>query len=192
LSYKNRWTQPTEREPREEYYALRQELKKSALTKFRRTEIETRLDELALNPNFKGTLQEKSILSAVPPAKPPIVRHMVDELAARVKQRPSEMLLRAADIDAVRSMDLRAARSEWYKVIQSQWPEKGFERIMQRGWLVNWRIATLDGDVSEPFADYWKRCHESFVVCCAFMERFKVASPTEQAVLVAEKYGLTK
>lgn len=70
MSYKNRWTQPTEREPRDEYYALRKELKTRALTKSRRAEIETRLDELALSPDFKGTLQEKSILSEVPPGKP--------------------------------------------------------------------------------------------------------------------------
>jgi hypothetical protein len=104
----------------------------------------------------------------------------------------SEMLLTAADIEAVRGMDLPAVSSAWYALIQSHWPETGFERIMQRGWLLNWRIATLKGTVTESFADYWKRCQERLNAESAFMERFKVASPTEQAQLVAEKYGLTK
>jgi hypothetical protein len=104
----------------------------------------------------------------------------------------SDMLLSSAEIQAVSEMDLPAASSRWYVAIQSQWPEVGFERTMQRGWLLQWRMDTLKGTISEPFADYWKRCHDSFVASSAFMERFKVASPTEQAVLVAEKFGLTK
>jgi len=102
------------------------------------------------------------------------------------------MLLSAADIDAVERMELREANSVWYDVVQRQWPETGYERIMQRAWLLNWRIATLKGTIREPFTDYFKRCSDLFIAEAAFMERYKIASPTEQAALLAEKFGLTK
>jgi hypothetical protein len=145
-----------------------------------------------------GSLQEKSILSVVPPAKPSTVDNLA--LVARVEaarktgtvSRSSEMLLSAADIDAVARMELREANSAWYDIVQSQWPQTGYERTQQRGWLLNWRIGTIKGTVSEPFADYWKKCQERLNAESAFMERYKAASSTEQATLVAEKYDLTK
>jgi len=106
--------------------------------------------------------------------------------------RTSEMLLSTADIQTVSEMELPAASSAWYGAIQSQWPETGFERTMQRTWLLRWRIETLKGTISESFADYWKRRHESFVAESSFIERYKGAGAVEQVALVAEKFGLTK
>ena len=46
MSYKKRWVEPSDREAREEYRALRKELK-NPRTKSRRLEIEVRLDEIS-------------------------------------------------------------------------------------------------------------------------------------------------
>jgi hypothetical protein len=100
------------------------------------------------------------------------------------------MLLSATDIQAVSEMELSKASFEWYSVIQSQWPETGFERIMQRAWLLRWRIDTLNGTISEPFAEYWKRCQERFAAETAFDDRYKAANPDEQAALLSERFGL--
>ena len=93
-----------------------------------------------MNPNFKGTLQKESILSDVPPAKPTTPDNLA--LCARVEvarktgtvSRSSEMLLSTADIDAVVRMELPAANNAWYDIVQSQWPQVGYERTMQRAW----------------------------------------------------------
>jgi len=58
MSYKGRWTEPTDREARTEYRALRKELKRRT-SLARRTEIEARLDSLC----------KKSILSEATPAQ---------------------------------------------------------------------------------------------------------------------------
>src|SRR6266566_9385949 len=63
MTYKSRWTEPGDREAREEYRALRKELK-NPRTKARRLEIEARLDEMAPNPEYQGTP------SSEPPAPP--------------------------------------------------------------------------------------------------------------------------
>jgi hypothetical protein len=63
MSYKGRWTEPTDRTARDEYRELRRELK-NPRTKSRRLEIEARLDEMAPNPKHQGTL------SSEPPAPP--------------------------------------------------------------------------------------------------------------------------
>src|SRR6267378_2281866 len=55
MSYKGRWTEPTERTARDEYRELRRELK-NPRTKSRRLEIEARLDEMTPNPEYQGTL----------------------------------------------------------------------------------------------------------------------------------------
>jgi hypothetical protein len=47
VSHRNRWTEPTDRDSRKEYRALRRELKLSRTTKARCAEIEQRLDEIA-------------------------------------------------------------------------------------------------------------------------------------------------
>src|SRR6266404_9388532 len=47
MSNKGRWTEPTDRTARDEYRALRPELKLSRTARARRTEIEKRLDEIA-------------------------------------------------------------------------------------------------------------------------------------------------
>ena len=75
------------------------------------------------------------------------------------------------------------------------WLEKGSEYIVQRRWFVNWRRGVLKDKSSEQFADYFNRHKDEldeFVAHCAFMERYKVASPTEQAAQIAEKFGLMK
>ena len=50
----------------------------------------------------------------------------------------------------------------------------------------------LRGTASEPFVNYWKRCHESFVAESAFLEQYKAANEAERSALLAEKFGLTK
>jgi len=177
-----RWLEPSTAQGRQEYRSLRKELR-DAGSKKRRQELIAKLDSL-----YGRGDSEPGTPIPLPPAKPG--NKDLQDLVDRVKSRPSEMLLSATDIQTVSDMELPAASSEWYAVIQSQWPETGFERIMQRGWLLNWRIATLKGTVSEPFADYWKRCQERFDAESAFNERYKAANPTEQAAMVAEKYGL--
>jgi hypothetical protein len=47
MSYKHRWQEPSDRVARDEYRALRRELKLSRTSKARRTEIENRLDEIS-------------------------------------------------------------------------------------------------------------------------------------------------
>jgi hypothetical protein len=47
MSYRGRWTEPTDRTARDEYRNLRRELKLSRTAKARRTEIENRLDEIS-------------------------------------------------------------------------------------------------------------------------------------------------
>jgi hypothetical protein len=64
-SYKNRWIEPPGRAEREEYRALRRELKNSRTLKARRLEIETRLDEIAAT-----SLSASGTPSGLPPAKP--------------------------------------------------------------------------------------------------------------------------
>jgi len=177
-----RWLEPSTAQGRQEYRSLRKELR-DAGSKKRRQELIAKLDSL-----YGRGDSEPGTPIPLPPAKPG--NKDLQDLVDRVKSRPSEMLLSATDIQTVSDMELPAASSEWYAVIQSQWPETGFERIMQRGWLLNWRIATLKGTVSEPFADYWKRCQERFDAESAFNERYKAANPTEQAALLAEKFGL--
>ena len=66
MTYKSRWTEPGDREAREEYRALRKELK-NPRTKARRLEIEARLDEIASNgspaPNEDSKPSTKDLLN---------------------------------------------------------------------------------------------------------------------------------
>jgi hypothetical protein len=185
-----RWLEPSTIQGRQEYRKLRKDLR-NAGSKKRQQELTAELDSLyGRGDSEPGTLEKKSILSKTPPAKPS--NKDLQDLVDRVKARPGEMLLSATDIQTVSAMDRSDVTSEWYKLAQSHWPEVGFERMMQRGWLINWRRDTLKGTVSESFADYFKRCQDIFVAEQAFMERYKVASPAEQAALIDERFHLTK
>ncbi len=141
-----RWLEPSTIQGRQEYRSLRKELR-DAGSKKRRQELTAKLDSL-----YGCGGSELGTPKPLPPAKPS--NKDLQDLVDRVKSRPSAMLLSATDIQTVSEMELSKASSEWYAVIQSQWPETGFERIMQRGWLLNWRIATLKGQTlvgSIPF-----------------------------------------
>ena len=165
-----RWLEPSTIQGRQEYRSLRKELR-DAGSKKRRQELTAKLDSL-----YGRGDSEPGTPKPLPPVKPS--NKDLQDLVARVKSRPSEMLLSATDIQTVSEMEYSAVRSEWYKVIQTQWPETGFERLMQRGWLLNWRLATLKGTISESFGDYFKRCQERF------------AAEGGELALLAEKYGL--
>jgi hypothetical protein len=96
-------------------------------------------------------------------------------------------LLSATDIQTVREMDLKEASAEWYRLVQSQWPEKGFERIAQRTWLLRWRMDTLKGTVTESFADYVKPIQLRFEADMEFSARFAVASPEQRDTMLDER-----
>src|SRR5438552_2296958 len=124
-----RWLEPSTIQGRQEYRSLRKELR-DAGSKKRRQEVTAKLDSL-----YGRAGSEPGTSIPLPPAKPG--NKDLQDLVDRVKSRPSEMLLSATDIQTVSEMELSKASSEWYGLIQSPWPEVGFERNMQRGWLLN-------------------------------------------------------
>src|SRR2546423_1259995 len=112
-----RWLEPSTIQGRQEYRDLRKELRE-ARSKKHRQELTAKLDSL-----YGRTNSESGTPKPLPPAKPS--NKDLRDLADRVKRRSPEMLLSASDIQAVSEMDLARASTEWYKTIQTQWPEVG-------------------------------------------------------------------
>jgi len=99
------------------------------------------------------------------------------------------MLLSAADIQDVVQMNLDEASSEWYRAIQKPWPTTGYERIMQRTSLLNWRLGVLRGTITEPFAEYWKTQQATFERAMEFSASFATASPEQRDEMLGERLG---
>jgi len=176
---------------------LRKLIRDSRTSRADRERYRLELDEVSppLNP---ADLVAPKILSGSPARNEdskPLTRDLL-ALCDRVEARrageesillPSPPALSAADIQTVREMDLKEASAEWYRLVQSQWPEKGFERIAQRTWLLRWRMDTLKGTVSESFADYVKPIQLRFEADMEFSARFAVASPEQRDTMLDKR-----
>lgn len=140
MSNRGRWTEPTDREARTEYRALRKELRTSRTSKARAAEIENRLDQIAGKTDPKEKTPAPKVSTPTPRISIPV---------------PAAVMPSQDELAEVEKLDSTAVSREWQKIISRPWPEAGYEQLAARCELLAWRREVLAGKTSLSYRE-WK------------------------------------